>query len=657
MKPWRHAVLERFGPPFYGLVLVADPDGLLRDGHIVAALASRDVEVVTYNDPIAFRYLYESRFREPERAAGELSPTLLVRSDRSNLHHLPYDVLQAGHPLTITLHDLCPGLSYPVLRDFFKTAPDLFDRLLAACRTLTGPPRSELRSLAFIARHVYGLDPAAITGLDDLVERLLPVHYYEWPLPPRLQAWLGQELARLPGLHEHPLAAWLAERDALLAFVAGQWRSYLHRRGLLMAAEEPVYALTAQVDFDRPGIRAWVDTLFLENRLQPVVVIAEQPPADWTAVGVAADADTHRVLRLAQLLQRVAQQLAAPEAGYRAWLELAPTWAEILVLRTALNLPAGLQEPIDAVQQRINADFVGWLSFHYNTLHSLPYLPRPVMGHQAAHFLAQRRRQGVSRLALVVLDGLALDQWQVLRTAWQAQGRAWSYDEQAMFAVLPTVTPIARQALFAGRLPLHFAATWQRTDADDRHWQSFWQNEGLPARAAAWLLGTGQLDQVVADQRVQVLGLVISDVDQMVHGTVHGRGELHERLRHWAAQGAPGRVVASLLATGFDIWLTSDHGNLAAHGVGRPREGVLVEQPGSRVRFYNDPVFLARAQGEVSGAVAWAPGGLPAGLLTLFAGGQTAFANHGAKLLTHGGLALEEVVVPWVHITADEGAP
>jgi hypothetical protein len=79
---------------------------------------------------------------------------------------------------------------------------------------------------------------------------------------------------------------------------------------------------------------------------------------------------------------------------------------------------------------------------------------------------------------------------------------------------------------------------------------------------------------------------------------------------------------------------------------------VLVEQRGSRVRFYNDPAFQARAAGEVAEALAWTPGGLPAGLLTLFAAGYTAFANQGKALLTHGGLALEEVVVPWVHITA-----
>jgi hypothetical protein len=218
--------------------------------------------------------------------------------------------------------------------------------------------------------------------------------------------------------------------------------------------------------------------------------------------------------------------------------------------------------------------------------------------------------------------------------------------------VLPTVTPIARQALFAGQLPLYFPDTWQRTDQDGRRWQRFWQDQGLPPSAAAWQLGSKQLDLSLADSRVRALGLVIGDVDKMLHGTIHGRAELHARVRHWLQRGDLTRIVQRLLAAGFDLWLTSDHGNTAALGAGQPREGVLVEQRGSRVRFYNDPAFQARAAGEAPDALAWTPGGLPAGLSTLFAAGHTAFANQGEPLLTHGGLALEEVVVPWVHITA-----
>ncbi|HSN76989.1 MAG TPA: hypothetical protein VL334_18095 [Anaerolineae bacterium] len=133
------------------------------------------------------------------------------------------------------------------------------------------------------------------------------------------------------------------------------------------------------------------------------------------------------------------------------------------------------------------------------------------------------------------------------------------------------MTSIARQALFAGQLALYFPDTWQRTDQDGRRWQRFWQDQGLPASAAAWQLGSDQLDHALAD---------------------------------------------------------------------------------SGVRFYNDPAIQARAAGEVAEALAWTPGGLPAGLLTLIAAGHNAFANQGEHLMTHGGLTLEDVIVPWVQITA-----
>lgn len=105
------------------------------------------------------------------------------------------------------------------------------------------------------------------------------------------------------------------------------------------------------------------------------------------------------------------------------------------------------------------------------------------------------------------------------------------------------------------------------------------------------------------------------------------------------------------MGAGFDPWLTSDHGCTVARGIGRPREGVLVEARGARVRFYTDPAFLERGHSDTPEALAWTPGGLPAGLLTLFAPGDAAFANRGEQLITHGGLSLEEVIVPWVHIT------
>jgi len=137
MTTWRDLVLLYFRPPATHLSLVADPDGLLLEEQVLAALNARGCDLLTLDDPIAFRYLYETRYRD------QPAPALIVRTGQADVRELPYDLLQAGRRLNLTLHDLCPQLSYPVVRDFFRAAPDLLDSLLDACRAAQGARLSE----------------------------------------------------------------------------------------------------------------------------------------------------------------------------------------------------------------------------------------------------------------------------------------------------------------------------------------------------------------------------------------------------------------------------------------------------------------------------------------------------------------------------------
>lgn len=652
MGSWRESVLRHFQCATHRLTLVSDPDGLLQEEQVLAAIRSRDFDVVSFDDPAAFRYAYESQYRSRWDAGEEPALALVVRTGRQDLRHLPYDLLQQGRQVALSLQDLTPHLSYPVVREFFRAAPGLFDRLFDACQSYAGPRLGEERTLAYIARHVYNLDPEAVATLEDLVERLLVVHYNGWPLPERLAGWLSERLRlRCPNL---PIGRWLRERNDFFRFLEEEWQGYVTARGLSLAGPRPVYAAGApHVDFSHPSIRALVDTLFLDGRMRPTRVLAERPPQDWTAVGVAVDGEAYRRERLRQVLEHVEGHLPGPEAGYRIWTALALTWAEALVLAGQVALPAELSGRWTNVREGLDAAFAGWIQARYGALHTLPYLPAPVLGHHVPHFLAHRLRRGTERIALLLLDGLALDQWQVLRETWREQGRPWNCAEGALLAVLPTITPIARQALFAGALPFYFADTWQRTDADGRRWVRFWEEQGLGPGAVAWRLGLEDLGEIVTDPRVRVLGLVVRDVDEMLHGTGHGLGELHDRLRRWAERGPLAEAIEQMLVAGFDLWLTSDHGNVEARGIGQPQEGVLVEKRGARVRFYSDAALLERARAQSPETLAWTPAGLPAGLLTLFAPGRRAFVNQGEVLLAHGGLCLEEVIVPWIHITAE----
>lgn len=115
MSNWRDQILRVFTPNVARLTLVADPDGLLLEEGVLAGIRERGFELIPFEDHIAFRYAYESKFRS-RWDQGELTDLVVVlRSATSDLSCLPYDLLQAGRRLSFNLGKIFPNLSYPIV--------------------------------------------------------------------------------------------------------------------------------------------------------------------------------------------------------------------------------------------------------------------------------------------------------------------------------------------------------------------------------------------------------------------------------------------------------------------------------------------------------------------------------------------------------------
>ena len=116
---------------------------------------------------------------------------------------------------------------------------------------------------------------------------------------------------------------------------------------------------------------------------------------------------------------------------------------------------------------------------HYGSLHSLSYLPRPVMLHQIPRYMAHRlAAKGTARkLAVVVVDGLAMDQWAVVRQ--ELPSRQWMTEEFGLFAWVPTLTSVSRQSIFAGDPPFFFGQSLDTTRKEEQHWARFWDDRGV----------------------------------------------------------------------------------------------------------------------------------------------------------------------------------
>ncbi len=110
------------------------------------------------------------------------------------------------------------------------------------------------------------------------------------------------------------------------------------------------------------------------------------------------------------------------------------------------------------------------------------------------------------------------------------------------------------------------------------------------------------------------------------------------------------RLLDQLHSYGFNVFLTSDHGNIEATGIGRPSEGAIADLRGERVRVYPDQILRAKVKAQFPNAIEWSPLGLPEEYLPLLAPGRQAFIRPGERIVGHGGISLEELIVPFIHI-------
>ena len=121
--------------------------------------------------------------------------------------------------------------------------------------------------------------------------------------------------------------------------------------------------------------------------------------------------------------------------------------------------------------------------------------------------------------------------------------------------------------------------------------------------------------------------------------------------------GGRGGVINELLAllqtNGFTVFLTSDHGNTEAVGLGRPNEGVLADKAGERCRIYPDSTLRAKLKMSFPDVLTWENLSLPDNIYTALAPIGKAFVPLNATTVCHGGGTLEEVCVPFIIFPCD----
>ena len=657
MSSWRDSILNDFIPNVSKLTIVADPDCLLTEEKLALELRGRGFDLIEFSDPVEFRYAYESKYRSIWDRGKHTDVVVVLRLQDAELESLPYDLLQAGRKLSFNLGDLFPNLSYPVIE---KLDRSLLDSLFEAQRKSPPDRMGDNATKDFILRSVFKFPLDSIDNDVELLKLLLRLHYGKLRLPQMLTERLIQVLKGPDGFKGWPLFEIVPDGDAFFAFLQERWPLFLSKLGGTnqMNEDSPEYSLNYPgpdlLPFDHQDIKVYIDNLFLEGNLTPVEARdIEVDAGSWVRSGIATSGTDNDALRISRLFDLVEKELPTAEARYSDWTAFALKWAELSSLVHCGN-STEYQTRLREIGDALNLTFTGWLADHYSSLINLPPT-NPAMLHHVPRRLARDiEDSGSNRAALIVVDGLALDQWVTIRQLLQKQDANLVMRESAIFAWIPTLTSVSRQSIFSGKPPLYFPSSINSTNSEEKLWKQFWEGHGLSRLDVAYQRGLGDgdavgvLDSSIYPGKTKVVGLVVDKVDKIMHGMQLGAAGMHNQIKQWCRGGFLAALVGQLLEYGYEVWLTADHGNIQCEGKGRPSEGVIAETRGERVRVYPTPELRVQVAGAFPFAHEWQPVGLPAGYFPLVAGGRDAFVNPGDAIVGHGGVALEEVIVPLV---------
>jgi PglZ domain len=582
----------------HGLGILLDPDRLT-DARELEDLG----RIETTNEWLSLRRLYErsGRYLKPGERLVVLHQEVGVREERD----LPFDISRRGQVLRIR----APGP--PELAGLASSLPDDdLERVLDVARR---QPADPVGAAVEVLAGVFLSDKSG--PVDELRAAIrLATNPACEPLRTAVRNRLVLDAARA-------LLAKPADPEPLQEL----WDSWV-QEGSRSSSHAVLSALASELTLAHLGGLL---------RAAPASAQAELPT--WTRIGTAIGGPRNRLDEL----------FASPSDPWPPstpddWIGVARWWGEVrLALAEAPVNAVDVQTAASERWQEIHERFVPWLQERLGGFMSAAATwPRTI--DRIPAMLARRlRADEASRLLLVVVDGMGFAQWARVRRELKV------LEGGGVFTLVPTLTSICRQALLAGDLPLGFADTLETTSAERDRWRAFWRGEGFRDRVVLYARSPGGAKETPSRlEDVVVAAHVVTGFDGILHGTkMTGDRGVDAALRVWLDGGYLQRVIREATELGFEVWITSDHGNLECEGTGLVIEGSAVEEAGARVRAYATAPLRdqARARGEI-----WAgePPGLPAGgPAWLFAPGRTAFKSE-LLSVAHGGFSLDEVIVP-----------
>ena len=318
---------------------------------------------------------------------------------------------------------------------------------------------------------------------------------------------------------------------------------------------------------------------------------------------------------------------------YNSWFLISSKKAIIRNLKLMSNYECNYND----FDRCVSENFKNFILDKYNGLSGRSTVNSPILLNKVMDFILMKKE----KFALIVMDGMSVADWTIISHEFSNI----EYYTDYSFALIPILTSISRQSLFSGKLPIEidnpFNLAKEKSLFMEKCMEYAYKKEQIKYHRGY------DIDLSINDKCV---GSVINDIDDLVHNQLQGYNGMFRDVEYIAKSQQLQILIKKLYASGFKIYLTSDHGNAVANGSGKVRgAGIEVETKSQRVVIYKDFASVEDVKDHFN--VIEYPGYyLPKDNKHLICEDGEAFAQKGEEIVSHGGISIEEVIVPFITI-------
>lgn len=605
-EKWYTRLLAQVKNSYSGVIIVSDPDGMADDPEFKEQL-EKDFHIHQYRSELKLRsFLSKHKNLETLPMGGESSAKRLLIFRPSEKEYFPSDIENQAEPFSWSLNNIFPQLDKKTVRDF---SSGIYQTLYGSCKNALYKPQSAdpKSTLHLICLWVWNTKLTEIKSREELISFLYKAYLDIDSIPETLKTYLFEVQYSFPETEQLPHMVWEGS-EQFYGWIKSKWQDYRKASAL-----SPEY----EIDFSENSLTE------IKEKLQ-------------------SEDDHDKLPERSGLLKEIWQILHLDPID---WRNLAIKWGELCYLKDEGIIEEEKHSELDL---EITPRFESFILSQYGDLFIQNSRDNLVTIDRVMQHIGQK--DGEKKL-LFCFDGMAFQEWYCIKAYLEENG-IFNFDEKAIYALLPTVTSISRRALFCGEKEVSKLKPEPQGFSEfvKARWGS---SEGKYIKCFTNV--GSKWDPKYLD--FEYLGIITNIVDNIAHNLQHmtdveNKRQMQEILKQMLRNSELAKTFRTFLDEGYRIFITADHGTIWCEGNGYVVEKYLAEQESKRALKYPDRTLAHDYYKGKNTDLYLFPHYETLGKeVIIFPKGRKMFAKKGVKGITHGGVHIEEAIIPFIEVS------